>query len=332
MILFVSGQYAGAQYIHPLIKKWSNKNKIEWNIIAAGASCKYWKETNVKHTCINKISHSIVSNYLEYLKPTLVITSTSINYDFEAVFIIEAKKKSIPTASFIDFWSNYLNRFKYGGDLVFPDNIFAIDHRSVIEMTTEGVPENLIKMIGQPYFEEVQNNIVERGDKLLLTSQPLKKYNDNKLGYDESDFWDICFQAIHKTNVKKVLCTHHPEELYRDFKKDKNIVIYKGRGIQDIVDSHTVIGISSTQMILGYLWGRKVASIQPKILKKDLFPLSRWGLVPRLETVSEVIEFLKKDDLFESIKSSKKFNEETDEFRLNGSIDRLELFCLKYRN
>ncbi len=332
MILFVSGQYAGAQYIHPLIKKWSIKNKIEWNIIATGASCKYWKEFNIKHTGISKISHNIASDYLDVLKPSIVITSTSINYDFEAIFIVEAKKKSIPTASFIDFWSNYLNRFKYGGDLVFPDNIFAIDHRSVIEMTTEGVPENLINTIGQPYLEEVQNNIVERGDKLLLASQPLKKYNYNKLGYDESDFWDICFQAINKTNIKKVLCTYHPEELQSNFKKEENRVILKGRGLQDIVDSHTVIGISSTQMMLGYLWGRKVASIQPKIFKKDLFPLSRWGLVPRLETVSELIEFLKKDNLFESFNSSKNFNKKTDEFRLNGSTDRLELFCLKYSN
>ena len=49
MILFVTGQYAGAQYIYPLIKKWAINKTIKWNLIARGASCKYWDEVKGEH-------------------------------------------------------------------------------------------------------------------------------------------------------------------------------------------------------------------------------------------------------------------------------------------
>lgn len=87
------------------------------------------------------------------------------------------------------------------------------------------------------------------------------------------------------------------------------------------------------QMFLGYLLGRRVASIQPKILNIDLFPLSRWGFIPRLKTVEEVIKFIENSNTsFNNFPNKNNQNEKFDQFQLNGSLNRLELFCLKYEN
>ena len=333
MILFISGQYAGAQYIHPILQKWSVENTPEWSLIAERASCKYWDEVKVKYKKIVKPTAGNVADYLDLLKPALIITSTSVNKDFEALFIVEAKKKSIPTASFIDFWSNYLIRFKHKGELIFPDNVLAIDNRCADEMITEGIPENIIRVIGQPYLENVLKNIGKMGNNLLLAGQPVKKYYDNRLGYDEIDFWKICFDVIKKTGASNVLSTRHPEEVPYKNKDNSNMIFLQGRGIRDIEDSHTVLSMFSMQMIVGYLWGRKVASIQPKLHKKDLSPLSRWGLVPRLETVDEVVEFIEKNNTSVSNQELKQYpNVKLDQFGLHGSVNRLELFCFKYNN
>ena len=74
----------------------------------------------------------------------------------------------------------------------------------------------------------------------------------------------------------KVLASLHPEEEIKAVKEaNTNIIWSAGQGIKDITNSHTIIGMSSMQMIVGYLWGRRVASVQPRLLKEDPSPLSR---------------------------------------------------------
>ena len=87
------------------------------------------------------------------------------------------------------------------------------------------------------------------------------------------------------------------------------------------------------QIFIGYLLGRKVASIQPKIKNQDIFPLSRWGLVPRLETVEDIIKFIENNDnQFDNFQNKNVRSSEVDQFQLSGSLERLELFCLNYEN
>ena len=80
-------------------------------------------------------------------------------------------------------------RFKFNKEIVYPDNIFAIDNHCVEEMLIEGIPNNLIKMIGQPYLEKISKKIIKMGNNLLFAGQPINKFFDKKLGYDEKDFF-----------------------------------------------------------------------------------------------------------------------------------------------
>jgi hypothetical protein len=328
MILFVSGQYAAAQYIHPILEKWSAKKVFKWNLVATAASTKYWNESKVRYEQINNYTANKISDYIDLAKPKLIITSASGNIELEHLFILEAKKKSIPTASFIDVWTNYLLRFKYKEKFIFPDHILAIDNRCKDEMIKEGIPQNLIKIIGQPYLENISKNVPMLGPNILLAGQPIKKYFGNNLGYDEIDFKRICLKAIKKTNNYDILNTMHPDETSYEIRKNFGVLNRKGRGARDVADSHTVFGMFSMQMIIGYLWGRKVASIQLKSLKNDPSPLSRWGLVPILKNMDEIVEFVEQKNF---MKKSYKLND-LSEYRFNklgisSSIKKLENFC-----
>ena len=84
-------------------------------------------------------------------------------------------------------------------------------------------------------------------------------------------------------------------------------------------------------MIIGYLWGRKVASIQPKSLKNDYSPLSRWGLIPILKNTDEIIEFIEKKNFTENqfdLIDLSKFR--LSEFGIYSSIKNLEHLCKLY--
>jgi len=332
MILFVSGQYAGAQYIHPILVKLSFKKRFKWNLVATGASCKYWNESKIEYNKIKYYTANKVSNYIDLIKPKLIITSASNDIELEHLFILEAKKKSITTASFIDVWTNYLSRFRYKEKFIFPDHILAIDNRCKEEMIKEGIPQNLIKIIGQPYLEDISKNVPCLGQNILFAGQPIKKYFGNNLGYNETDFKKICLKTLKKIGNYNVLNTKHPEEASYEINKNLGVPSRKGRGYKDVADSHTVLGMFSMQMIIGYLWGRKVASVQLKSLKTDLSPLSRWGLIPVLKNEDEVVEFVAQKNYYKNYKYEKLSKDRLDQLGIPGSIKRFQKFLTQYSN
>ncbi len=321
MILFVTGQYAGAQYIHPLLERWSKIDSPNWQLVATGTSCKYWDEKGISYYDFCESSSESVPHLLDLVKPSLVVVSTSASIILEYVFIIEAMKKKIPTASYIDIWNNYRDRFQYDRETIFPDYVLAIDDRCASEMIAEGIPEDIVKVIGQPYLENVVLEMPAIGNHLLITSQPIRKYRKHSLGYDETIFCDVCIKAVEQLNIDQVYISRHPDEQTVLEKKNiKGVIWTVGKGVDDVASSHTVLGMYSMQMIIAYLWGRKVASIQPGLCGVDPSPLSRWGLIPKLDDVEDVVSFISKP----------KNNIQNIDLKENllGSTERIEKFCL----
>ena len=320
MILFVTGQYAGAQYIHPLLEKWSGIYTTRWQLVATSSSCKYWDECGVSYTNYKETSSDTISLFLDTIKPTLVVISASATVELEYIFTIEAKKKNIPTASYIDIWTNYSARFQYKDRPIYPDHVLAIDDRCAEELTAEGVPENIIKIIGQPYLEKVAADDPVLGNNLLIVSQPIRKYYKNDFGYDETEFLNLCLNAVEKLGLNHVHITRHPDDVGYELESiPSDVTCTIGKGIVDVAKSHTVLGMFSMQMIVGYLWGRKVISIQPGLCKNDPSPLSRWGLIPRLDKVEDIVTLINEPNVNNNMELKD---------NLKGSVERLELFCL----
>ena len=322
MIIFVTGQYAGAQYIHPLLKRWAidGKQCPEYKLVATGGSVKYWQEVKVKY---DQVLTSTIMEYIKTVNPKLIILSASGNENLEYLFILAAKKLSIKTINFIDIWGNYRNRYIYNGEEVFPDVILSINEKCTEEMVSEGVPAEIIQEIGQPYLEEVCKNIPPLGGEILLPMQPIKKTRGDSLGYDEGDFLKLTLSVMEQVGKSpEVHITAHPDNNF-DLLDQGGIKLTEGRGIEDIKNAHTILGMFSMQMVVGYLWGRKIASVQPKLKGIDPFPLSRWGLVPKIENKKELIKFMNlavDGSISEKILLLQ---------QLNGSLNRLDRFVRK---
>jgi hypothetical protein len=297
VVLFVTGQYAGAQYIHPLIKRWNKRGKAdspEYKLVATGGSCKYWDQHNIRYDQIMDRNISSVADYLNSINPNLLILSASGSENLEYLFILQAKKIGIKSANFIDTWSNYKNRFLYEGVEVYPDRILSINDKCSEEMIEDGIPEELIKIIGQPYLEEIVSTYLPLGDKILLPLQPVKKTRGDSLGYNETIFLKTTLDAIGRVGeINKVHVSLHPDSEISQLYNDSLIQYGEGDGYKDIESAYIIFGMFSMQMIVGFLCGRKVASIQPGLSADDPCPLSRWGLIPRLESVEEIVNFIK---------------------------------------
>jgi len=323
MIIFITGQYAGAQYIHPLLKKWNNsaEKHPEYSLVATGTSVEYWLNSSLKFDEIVAKNSSSVTEYLDRIKPKLIILSASGSESLEYLFILEAKKLGVKTANFIDTWTNYKNRYIYNEKKVYPDTILSIDGKCTEEMIKEGIPAEIIKEIGQPYLEEICEDIPPLGEKILLPVQPIKKARGDSLGYDEEDFLKLTIEAARQAGkTLEIYITSHPDSNLDRF--DKEIEVQEGKGNEDVKNAHTVLGMFTMQMMVGYLWGRKVASIEPNLKGVDPSPLSRWGLVPRIENKKTLIEFMNS-----TIDSNKTNQEIALREQLHGSLDRIEQFC-----
>lgn len=322
MIIFVTGQYAGAQYLYPLIKKWQSQygNHPKYKIVATGASVNFWQQFDVDYITIEGGHRYSVDDYLDELSPRLIILSASGSEELEHLFILSAKSKKITTASFIDTWTNYKNRFIYNNQDLYPDIIISIDEKCTEEMIMDGIPSEIIQEIGQPYLEDVCQNIPLLGNDILVPLQPINRTRGTNLGYDENDFFQIIIDMMDISGAcEKIHVTSHPSDISNLPNQE---LIDVGQGIEDVKNAHTVIGMFSMQMIIGYLWGRKVASVQPNLKASDPSPLSRWGIVPRIKDSEELIKFINSPISISSVSRRDELIK-----ILYGSIDRLDQFC-----
>jgi hypothetical protein len=316
VILFVTEQYAGAEYLLPLLKHWREVAPTAWSLVATGASVALWRKHGFAPLEPEGDALSWLRKQWKSLDPNAVLASASAASKLERAAVLLARENGKPSAQFLDMWTNYKMRFEVDTDAAsFPDFILAIDKRCIEEACSDGLTKANYYLIGQPYFEELIERRPPLGRHVLLAGQPIAKYCGRAFGYDETDFWRVagnCFEG-----VSAVMATRHPEEATGGHHA---MAMVPGRGCTDVAESHTVLGMYSTQMIIGYLWGRKVASLQPGLRGADPCPLSRWGVIPRLESELEVVDFLAQpgdpnlgDDLRCTVK---------------GSLKRLEAFCL----
>ena len=99
-------------------------------------------------------------------RPDYLFSATSTN-DFEHNWRGVALSKKIRTIGFIDHWTNYLDRFTFNNETIFPDEIWVINEIARKEAIEAGLPENRIVISGNPYYEKV------KGYKPTISKQSL---------------------------------------------------------------------------------------------------------------------------------------------------------------
>jgi hypothetical protein len=159
---------------------------------------------------------------------------------------------------------------------------------------------------------------------VLVASQPIGKLYGRSLGYTEIDFVSLCLKALSRAMPAiPVTVTLHPEEKPLDLQmiRDMDVEVRRGKGAADVFESGMTMGMSSTIMVLAYLAGRRVVSVQPGLRGPDHCPLSRWGLIPRAGDLTSLIQAMKapwdKKPQYPLARA------------LEGSLDRLERACMR---
>lgn len=343
MILFVVDQVAGAEYIFPLLHKWRETAYSEWKVVCSPISASFLTRHLIDCTVLANPTIEEVKKIVDQSSPAKAVLSSSGGSLLEEIFLLELKKRRIPSFMFIDCWVNYSKRYERKnsqGEVFkfYPDKILTIDQKAKDEMIVDDIPEELIKVIGQPYFEYCLSAVNDRvlvkdGESLLLLTQPLSRYYEQRLGYDEKIFVKVCLNVWKELNKDwaKLSIVVHPAEDCEWYLKiisqySPSIKILRG-DYCDLKAYSLVVGMFSSMMIQSLLAGVNTVSLQPGARGEDMSFLSRHGYIRRFTTSEDFYNFLKDYadcaggdlNMVNKLKSS-----------LKGSCERFEGFLLNH--
>lgn len=295
--IFVFSDPAGANAVLAIIDILIRNGKIpgiDFNVFTDknGFFSKEYKDiVEVKEFIEEKVKNIIGTFHPDYL-----FSATSLN-NFEHQWRILATKQNIKTMAFIDHWTNYLERFMFHGETVFANEIWVVNETARKEAIKAGIPENLLIVSGNPYYEKVRRfkpeiskrnffakHHLNTAKKTILfisdnirDSFPKDEKGSCILGFDEHTVLQdilIGFAELEKQiNFEKyqLIIKFHPRSHKDKFNvliekyKPKNLDVFCIQDCDPLTINHYsdyVIGMFSNMVIESLLMRNKVLRVQ----------------------------------------------------------------------
>ncbi|MCB9805864.1 hypothetical protein H6775_01750 [Candidatus Nomurabacteria bacterium] len=320
-ILFFSRDPGAANCIIPVYKKVVEENDNTFDLYGKDFALDKYRESGIKGKDILKeiglVDRENIKKFLEGKSYKVLVLGSSFEDETERIMIEVAKDLNIKTISIIDNWMNYKKRYVRqdieNAEPVYPDTICTMDEFSKQETIEEGVPDDVVRVTGQPYFETVAlrnkdidlNSIKQdketlgvNDEKLIVfASESIKSAPkiEEELGYNQGDILKAFLETVveldkkHKDQKLKILVRPHPRDdidlLQKtinnlDFPANIDVFLSDELNSQEIISAaDLVVGMSSMFLLESILFHKPIMSIQIGLKKRDPFFLSRFGRV-----------------------------------------------------
>ena len=302
MILFALDQVAGAEYLLPFLLDPDCRAATPWKIFAAQPASTVLARHGIEFELTLEPDLDRTAKLFAEHRPSGCLASTSSESKLERVFIRAAKAARVPCAQLIDTWVNYVERFRVAGETLYPDYILTLDEAARTRMVREGIPAKLIRIIGQPYLEYTLAPQPAGGShsKVLLLSQPIDRYYQKTLGYDQWDFLGTCLEAWDRSggDPRALEVNVHPAEdlaAYERFLSERGSAAL-ARKQSDLAFGEYAhfLGMFTSVLMQGVLHGVATASVQPGAVGPDKCVLSENGIIPRFTDVPGLAGYLRR--------------------------------------
>lgn len=205
-----------------------------------------------------------------------VYTGTSVCSDIELRAIKHARTCGIPSVCYLDHWVNFRIRFQrdevHWQDAL-PDEVWCGDSQCLENCLLEGFPPEILKLVPNIIFENLQRRATFDGGYYLYLCEPLTPADRIKFGYDEFDALELFFTYLlnNRDSQKPILIRTHPSEM-----RNKYASILERRSwefdvrqsnrsdyVEDCAGASAVYGRESMALAHCLFLGKKVVSIIP---------------------------------------------------------------------
>lgn len=331
-LVAASQDIGGCQALAPVVEYLrQQKVKVNWYSIPARIS--YFQKKNIRVQILDPSSEKQVKTVLQFQKPNVVLLGTSLGPSLEHHFIVECRKKGIPTVAFLDSWVLYAERFtdpETGEKFKYlPDRICVTDTAAREEMIEEGFSPEMIYVTGNPYLDQLaeRNNHIDRTETrnnflkqkgllsetriLSFLSQPIDTtfsnptWNHRQLGYTQWQVLEMIMAALKKISVDSekpfvLIVRPHPKEAASRYQTWLGQAYPFPMIVEEQMDLHDLLGISdcvlgmfSTSLVEAYLMDKSVISLHPHGTNPSPFILCRRDLVPCCRNVDDLFSHLR---------------------------------------
>ena len=263
-----------------------------------------------KYTDIIKVldfEEDLIDTVLCNFKPDYIFTGTS-SENHEHSWRKNAIKKNIKVISFIDHWTSYIKRFTLNSEIIFGDQIFVVNEIAKKEAVIKGIPEKLISVYGNPYYEKVKTFVptiskinffktlkLDINKKLILfVSDDIKDNFDIEengnylLGFDEYSVLSDVLETLNNLHLNnkfnssdyQFIIKIHPNANLNKF--DRLIKKYKFLNIKIIKNfdaltinyySNYVFGMFSNMVIESFLMKKNILRVQTGQVGDDIIKI-----------------------------------------------------------
>ncbi len=331
-IAVICGDAGGTNSLVPVISLLTDDSNFRLIIFSYREGRKILQKRGIKYIELNETTNfKEALQLLKNFQVDFLLSDTSLNslaqtsIELEKLFILAARKLTIPSLSVLDYWSNYTIRFSDNKkNLIYlPDKIAIMDKQVYDDMVSENFPYQILEITGQPAFSELtewkskfttsKKNIIfnllginSYEYFVIFASEPVLSGNPLhtlKPGYTEKSVLELLIKTFEIIQVEiprriVLVIRPHPKEDLEKFRLIKSqtirILIFTEEHTRDVVMSADLVtGITSTILIEAALLGCIVVSLQPGLKTKDILPTNRLGLTQPIYKKEEMLKILK---------------------------------------
>jgi hypothetical protein len=265
----------GAEIVSAYVLK--HRMRSRFVLYAAGPAGAVFERKKLRYAAVKGIGHAAQEArraFDDHPDASLLLTGTSAaGSPFETAFMREAKLRGMRTASYLEHWVNYRERFGYpapGWRRDLPDEIWVGD-RAAEKLARSLFPPKAVRIRSVPnlYFADIRKRFRalrgkgSRARAALFLSDPT--------GYERAALESLLRLLVERKFKGEVIVRLHPVEplgKYADlFERYRDILELKeskgGDILADIVRSRVVIGGRSNALVLAALCGKRTVSVIP---------------------------------------------------------------------
>ncbi len=230
------------------------------------------------------IPHRFDLSGLDPSEVKLVVAGTCIGHGIDKTVLAWAIDHGLPSASIVDHWSWYRERFMWQDRILLPDQILVIDEVALREAVAEGLPENKMIITGQPALEAISSRKISLPEKeewqqsmgldpgegsVCFISEQLKddfpKGSPQYPGFDEYVVVDDVVAVL--PEHYRLLIKLHPEEdphKYDHLATDPRVRIIGKTNIDALIRyADHIVGMGSILLIEGAFFRSDIVSYRP---------------------------------------------------------------------
>lgn len=315
-VLFVIGQAGSAAFFAPLWKRWSESGRWRWHLLLrqnVGSEGLLPAGVSPLPVAWEQVDEATLDGVAEDGAPELVVVSSTYQAA-ERQALLWARRRGITTLQLVDSYYDYAKRVRLtNGPGLMPDHLLVNDSQALEDAVADGLPRDRLNGFGNPAWEHVVALPPADERVALFVGQPVGEDMAEILGYDQHAALALLLEAKlrHPERIGRVVYASHPREKIDPSASGIEITTSAAGAMRD---AGVVFGMFSSLLIDAALAGRRTISLQPGHSDSDYCELSRRGLIPKVETVEDLIAALDEE------------RSDIDAFRrsLGGSSDRLE--------